>query len=335
MQVRQLWLTDFRNYATAEVALSPGLTALVGDNGEGKSNLLEALGWLTTLSSFRGAPTEALVRIGAPFAVVRAEAEREGRTCCSRRRSSRRAATRCRSTASRCAGPATCWAPCGPRCSPPRTSTSSRAGRPNAGATSTTCWSRSTPATTRCGARSSGSSASATPCSSRPGGRLDEGAAFTLDVWDSKLAEAGTALAAARAALLERMRPLLAATYDALARRPALVTATYDAPWRAGSGGLAAALASTPARATCAAACARSGPHRDEVRLAIGDHPARTHASQGEQRTLALALRLAAHRVVTEETGTPPILMLDDVFSELDPDRRRPCWRTCRRARRC
>jgi len=96
VHVRTLWLTDFRNYATAEVRLAPGLTAVVGDNGEGKSNLLEALGWLTmmtaftvnaptpggqsvTLSSFRGAPTEALVRTGATSAVVRAEAERDGR----------------------------------------------------------------------------------------------------------------------------------------------------------------------------------------------------------------------------------------------------------------
>jgi DNA replication and repair protein RecF len=63
------------------------------------------------------------------------------------------------------------------------------------------------------------------------------------------------------------------------------------------------------------------GPHRDEVQFSVGGMPARTHASQGEQRTLALALRLASHRVVTDETGTPPILMLDDVFSELDPDR--------------
>jgi DNA replication and repair protein RecF len=79
VHVRTLWLSDFRNYATAEVGLAPGLTALLGANGEGKSNLLEALGWLATLSSFRSAPTEALVRTGAPFAVVRAQAERDGR----------------------------------------------------------------------------------------------------------------------------------------------------------------------------------------------------------------------------------------------------------------
>ncbi len=63
------------------------------------------------------------------------------------------------------------------------------------------------------------------------------------------------------------------------------------------------------------------GPHRDDVVLAIGEGPARTQASQGEQRTLALALRLAVHHVVTAAAGSPPVLLLDDVFSELDPDR--------------
>jgi DNA replication and repair protein RecF len=63
------------------------------------------------------------------------------------------------------------------------------------------------------------------------------------------------------------------------------------------------------------------GPHRDDVDLLIADMPARTHASQGEQRTLALALRLGAHRLVSDRTGTAPVLVLDDVLSELDPQR--------------
>ncbi len=73
MQLRRLWLTDFRSYEAAEITLAPGLTAVVGDNGQGKSNLLEAVAYLATLSSFRGAPTEALVRQGASAAVVRAD----------------------------------------------------------------------------------------------------------------------------------------------------------------------------------------------------------------------------------------------------------------------
>ena len=63
------------------------------------------------------------------------------------------------------------------------------------------------------------------------------------------------------------------------------------------------------------------GPHRDELALSVGGMPARTHASQGEQRSLALALRLAAHAVVGEAAESPPVLLLDDVFSELDPGR--------------
>ena len=63
------------------------------------------------------------------------------------------------------------------------------------------------------------------------------------------------------------------------------------------------------------------GPHRDDLALTIGDLPARTHASQGEQRSLAVALRLASHHVVTETIGMAPVLLLDDIFSELDPGR--------------
>jgi DNA replication and repair protein RecF len=318
VRVRTLWLTDFRNYASAEVALAPGLTALVGDNGEGKSNLLEALGWLTTLSSFRGVPTEALVRTGAPFAVVRAEAERDGRELLleaqlqpsgrNRVQVNRQALRRARDLLGSLrstvftpedldivkGGPAErrrylddVLVALHPRNDALRSEVEKVIRQRNA-------------------------------LLKQAGGRLDEGAAFTLDVWDAKLAEAGTALADARAALLARLAPTLAATYDALARRPALVSAAYEAPWRAG--GLAAALGEARTMDVRRGVCT-VGPHRDDVRLTIGGQPARTHASQGEQRTLALALRLAAHRVVTEETGTPPILMLDDVFSELDPDR--------------
>ena len=70
MRLDKLWLTDFRSYESAELALAPGLTAVLGENGRGKSNLLEAIAWLATLESFRGAPTEALVRSGAERAVL-------------------------------------------------------------------------------------------------------------------------------------------------------------------------------------------------------------------------------------------------------------------------
>ena len=80
MHVSALWLTDFRSYPQLELDLSTGLTAISGPNGVGKTNLLEAIGLLATLKSFRGAPVESLIRRGATAAVIRAEGTSEWRT---------------------------------------------------------------------------------------------------------------------------------------------------------------------------------------------------------------------------------------------------------------
>ncbi len=150
-------------------------------------------------------------------------------------------------------------------------------------------------------------------------GRLTPEIAATLEVWDAKLDEAGTALAVARTELVARLAPVLAESYVALAGQGRAATMRYEPDWfRVGLGAaLLDARADDVRRGVTTV-----GPHRDEVELALAGEPARTHASQGEQRTLALALRLASHQVVTDETGAAPILLLDDVFSELDASRR-------------
>jgi DNA replication and repair protein RecF len=150
------------------------------------------------------------------------------------------------------------------------------------------------------------------------GGRVTPEVDATLMVWDAKLVEAGEALADARAALVDDLAPVLAEAYDQVAGRPAHVELVYQAPWR--EQGLAAALEAARTD-ELRRGISLVGPHRDELGITLDGMPARTHASQGEQRSVALALRLAAHRVVTEATGSAPILLLDDVFSELDPDR--------------
>jgi DNA replication and repair protein RecF len=152
------------------------------------------------------------------------------------------------------------------------------------------------------------------------GGRLDEDAALTLDVWDAKLAAAGDELVSERLGLLDELREPLLEGYQQLAGAASDVAATYQSSWI--DTGLADALAAGRTD-DLRRGVSLIGPHRDEVELTIGGMPARTHASQGEQRTLALALRLAAHRVVGRLAGTTPVLLLDDVFSELDPVRSR------------
>jgi DNA replication and repair protein RecF len=93
-----------------------------------------------------------------------------------------------------------------------------------------------------------------------------------------------------------------------------------DSAWHGRDGGLTAALAAARADDLRRGA-STVGPHRDDLALTIGGLPARSHASQGEQRSLAVALRLASHQVVTDTVGMAPVLLLDDIFSELDASR--------------
>ena len=155
------------------------------------------------------------------------------------------------------------------------------------------------------------------------GGRLTTEIALTLDVWDDKLAGAGTELAAERLALTRRLAPAVAAAYgDLVSSGPPAVALSYVAPWlpECGGPGLAAALAAARVD-DVRRGVSTVGPHRDDLFVELDGLPARTHASQGEQRSLALALRLGGHGVVAVAAEDDPILLLDDVFSELDPAR--------------
>lgn len=325
MQVDRLWLVDFRSYAEARVDLAPGLTAIVGGNGQGKTNLLEALGWLATLSSFRGAPPEAMVREGCERAVVRAEGDREGRRLLVE--GELRPGGRTRVQVNR---------------------QPLKRARDLLGTLRVTVFSPDDLALVKGGPAERRRyldevlvalhprhdqlqrdvervlrqratllrQAGATPAGRR--GQLDADVAVTLDVWDAKLADLGEALAAERESLVRALEPAVSTAYDRVAAVGARVALRYQAPWR--EGGLAAALAAARADDLRRAATT-VGPHRDELVLSIAGLPARTHASQGEQRSLALALRLGAHATVAEAAGSPPVLLLDDVFSELDGDR--------------
>jgi DNA replication and repair protein RecF len=318
VRVERLWLTDFRNYESAELAFAPeGLTVVVGANGEGKTNLLEAVGYLATLSSFRGAPGEALVRHGCSQAVVRAEGERDGRPVLLE--AELHTVGRDRVLVNR---------------------QPLRRTRDLLGALRVTVFSPDDLALVKGGPGERRTYLDETLVAVHPrhdalradverilrqrgallrqaGGRLTPDLVPTLDVWDAKLAEAGTALAEAREELVTRLEPVVAKAYDQVAHTAADVSVRVVRSW---SGPLADALAEARAD-DVRRGVSTVGPHRDELSLSIGELPARTHASQGEQRSLALALRLGAHTVVTEAAGSPPVLLLDDVFSELDPER--------------
>jgi DNA replication and repair protein RecF len=318
VRLTHLWLTDFRCYPSAELVLADGLTAVVGANGQGKTSLLEAIAYLATLRSLRGVPTEALVRQGAASAIVRAEGEREGRHLLLEAEITLTGRNRVFVNRQRL-----------------------QRSRDLLGALRTTVFSpddldllKGGPAGRRDVLDDTLVALSPVNHQQRADfdrvlrqrntllrqahGRLTPEIATTLDVWDQKFAELGDAIAAARIEVVTRLAPLLAASYDAVAGRSASVEIDYYPPWF--DTGLGAAVAAGRAE-DVRRGVTLLGPHRDDVDIRIGGLPTRTHASQGEQRSVALALRLAIHELVTTLTGSPPVLLLDDVFSELDPDR--------------
>lgn len=127
MHVAHLSLADFRSYARAEVPLDPGVTAFVGPNGQGKTNLVEAVGYVATLGSHRVATDAPLIRLGAESAVVRTSVVDRGRSTLVELEITRARPTGPGSTAPTTSARAMCWACCAPCCSPPRTSPWSRA----------------------------------------------------------------------------------------------------------------------------------------------------------------------------------------------------------------
>lgn len=320
MVIRRLELTDFRNYERATIDLDAGVTAVIGDNGQGKTSLAEAMSYLATLRSFRGAANDALVRRGAETAYVRAEIHREdGREVLVEAEINRAGRNRVLVNRQRLAR-----------------------SRDLLGVVRTTVFAptdlelvRGGPAVRReflddaLVALSVRNDTLITEVErivrqrnvllKQAAGRLGGDLEMTLDVWDAKFTETGERLGAERAALVERLGPRVDEAYALLAGAPAGVRLDYRPEWREGAG-LAAALASARGD-DVRRGVSTVGPHRDDLSAGLNGMEARTTASQGESRTLALALRLGVHRLVTESTGEPPLLVLDDVLSELDPRR--------------
>ncbi|MDE0160438.1 MAG: DNA replication/repair protein RecF [Acidimicrobiaceae bacterium] len=319
MRVCSLSLLDFRSYGEAEVVFAPGMTAIMGPNGHGKTNLLEAVGFAAGLGSFRGAADAALIRDGAPASVIRCSGlgagDREvlvevelARARPNRVRVNRQPVARRRDLLGVLT--ATAFAPDDLELVKGEPAVRRRwmddalaAVRPSWGALRSeldrVLRQRNT-------------------LLRQAQGRAAGDVAVTLDVWDDKLAAVGDELRVRRRDLLAAMEPRVRRHYGHIARGQGDAGLTYLSSW--GDDSLAAALAA--ARPTdLKRSTSTVGPHRDDVLLEVGGLPARSHASQGEQRSLALALRLAVDAEVRERRGVAPVLLLDDVFSELDAGR--------------
>ncbi|MGH8862422.1 MAG: DNA replication/repair protein RecF [Jatrophihabitantaceae bacterium] len=344
MWVRHLSVADFRSWPAAELVLEPGPSVLVGANGQGKTNLVEALGYVATLGSHR-VPTDApLVRHGAERAAVRCAVVAGGRELRVEVEITPGRANRAKLNGAPQPRPrdilgALRWVLFAPEdLAIVRGDPSERRGfldelviarSPRmAGVRSDYDRVLRQRAALLKSARSGGPN--------RAGER--ESVAATLDVWDTHLAEHGAQLVAARLAAVQALRPHAAGAYAQVAPASAELAMSYTSalanalPELGGESvpdvdTLRAGLLSELARmrgAELERGVNLVGPHRDELELGIGPLPVRGYASHGEGWSVALALRLGSYELLRADAAADaaPVLVLDDVFAELDSSRR-------------
>jgi DNA replication and repair protein RecF len=369
VHVAHLSLTDFRSYESVDFAVEPGVTAFVGPNGHGKTNLVEAVGYVATQSSHRVASDAPLVRQGAARAVVRAAVVREDRRAlieleinpgrANRARVNRSPVSRARDALgllrSVLFAPEDLALVKGDPAERRRFLDDLLVSRAPRFAGVRADYDRvlkQRGALLRAAAAAKPGRRSSPRRQEAEAGFAAAGAGdvlSTLDVWDAHLARVGAELLAARLELVEALRPLVAKAYADLAPSSGAADLVYRSTLStAGSapGSTAGSMAGSTAGGELgmtdreglavrlreallevrAAELERGvnlvGPHRDDLELRLGDLPARGYASHGESWSFALALRLAAYDLLRADGGDP-VLILDDVFAELDNHRRR------------
>ncbi|CAM5478269.1 DNA replication/repair protein RecF [Streptomyces abikoensis] len=332
MHVTHLSLADFRSYARAEVSLDPGVTAFVGPNGQGKTNLVEAIGYLATLGSHRVSSDAPLVRMGAERAVIRAAVVQGERQQLIELELNPGRANRARINRSSQVRPRDVLGIVRTVLFAPEDLALVK-GDP--GERRRFLDELITARTPRmAGVRSDydrvlkqrNTLLKSAAMARRHGGRgLD---LSTLDIWDQHLARAGAELLARRLDLIAALRPLADKAYEQLAPGGGPVAFDYRGP-----AGIEGAHTSEELYEALLAALAEArkqeiergvtlvGPHRDDLLLRLGQLPAKGYASHGESWSYALALRLASYELLRSE-GNEPVLVLDDVFAELDARRR-------------
>ncbi|SJN28126.1 DNA replication/repair protein RecF [Luteococcus japonicus] len=338
MFVHHLNLVDWRCYATADVELGPGVTIFVGQNGQGKTNLVEAVEYLSSMSSHRVSSEAPLVKAGQPQAIVRGRVQAASDDVrqllleievnpgkANRARINRNALTRAREI-----------------CGVLRTVVFSPEdlaivkGDPSdrrrfLDQIVITRWPR------MAGVKADYEKAlkqrnTLLKSLARPGGRPDEYALATLDVWDAQLARIGSELLHARLDTITDLMPHVREAYESIAPTNNIARAEYKTslditPGVAEESGrvflegrLRDAMLERR-REELARGVSLVGPHRDDLTLYIGELPAKGYASHGECWSLALALRLGSFQLLRAD-GIEPVLVLDDVFAELDSTRR-------------
>lgn len=344
MFVSHLELADFRNYESASLALAPGPNLVVGSNGQGKTNLVESIAYLATLGSHRVSSDQALIRQGRDAAIIRARLEHAGRQVLVEVQLNRQGANR--ANVNRAAAK--------PRDLP-------RHVHAVLFAPEDLALVRGEPSGRRrfldqllvqLTPRMAGVLADYdrvlkqrnTLLKSARAARVASSQLSTLEVWDERLVDLGSEIIEARGRLVSALRPFVGTAYAAiagevheaeLASELSILGAAPDEEVEVSEQTVRTEIDASEAASAFTAALARNrraelergltltGPHRDDLLLRLNGLPARGYASHGESWSFALAFRLASAALLRAESPAgDPVLILDDVFAELDESRR-------------
>ncbi|MDP9693909.1 UNVERIFIED_ORG: DNA replication and repair protein RecF [Arthrobacter globiformis] len=357
MYLEHLSLTDFRSYAQVDLRFDPGVTVLVGSNGIGKTNLMEAIGYLATLSSHRVSADGPLLRFGTQRALIRAKLVRGEQSTILELEINGGRANRGRINRSNPVRARDLLGICHTVLFAPEDLALVKGDPSNRRRFLDELLVSLIPrhAATRSDYDRVLKQRNALLKSARAG-KFTAGHEATLDVWDQHMARAGAELLHARLELVERLRPHLNNAYAQLTDGSKAADAVYRSTLQnmMDDDGEPASASTAPEpgdpaddlrllsvdelaeRYVQAFAASRRkerergislvGPHRDELELVLGQAPAKGYASHGETWSMCLSLRLASYYVMLDDArtgGSAPILILDDVFAELDVQRRR------------
>ena len=319
MRLTALDVENYRNIRAAHFEPGAELTVVCGDNGQGKTNLLEAVWLLTGSKSFRGAKDAELVREGEDFAAVTGELESGGAACRVRvaiagERSGRRGRTAQKNgvdygRATNLAGTFTAVVFEPGHLSLVKGSPEGRRKFVDAAL----C--QLYPGYLAALRRYQRAMTQKNALLKQMGRGADEG---LLDVFDDAMAAAGEEMMRRRGAYLAMLAPRAEALYDEISSGREALRVRYEAT--CAPGGLREALSEARRRDAAAGFCT-AGPHREDVTITVDGREAKSFASQGQKRSAALSLKLAEAAVAADVLGEHPVMLLDDVLSELDEAR--------------
>jgi len=335
--VEWLALSDFRNYRSVEIALEPGVVSFIGSNGQGKTNLIEAIGYVATLSSHRVATDAPLVRGDAPRAVIRIRVQREQRSNLIELEINPGKANRAQLNQAPVARPreligllrTVVFAPedlslvKGDPAERRRFLDDLIVMRSPRMATVRADYERVVRQRNSLLKSLSGRSRS----------RADENAESSLEVWNAALTNLGSQIMAARVGLIADLRPHVGLTYDAVSDKTGPLELTYvskvderlgESPQRDDYESALRDSLADHRQAEIDRGVSLIGPHRDELAMNLRTFPVKGYASHGECWSVALTLRIASYELLRSDVGGggEPVLILDDVFAELDQARR-------------